>query len=162
MNLSIDTIFAAALGAVLLAGCVGYAPTSQLIGQGRDEVIQSMGKPSTELRLADSSIMIFPRGPKGKHTYFVYLNPEGEVIRWAQVLDEKNFALIKPGMHRDEVIAIIGDAKDTYGLARERGYVWNYRYVAANCFWFNIEFSKDDVVRSTGYSKPPECRKRGG
>jgi hypothetical protein len=69
--------------------------------------------------------------------------------------------LIKPDMHRDDVISILGPAKDTYGLARERGYVWNYRYVNAHCFWFNIEFTKDNLVRSTGYSKPKECRPKG-
>jgi hypothetical protein len=151
-----------AIVAALIAGCAGYAPTSQLIGKGRDQVVQSMGKPSTELRLADGSVMIFPRGSKGKHTYFVYLNAEGEVIRWTQVLDEKNFAMIKPGMHRDDVVAIIGDAKDVNGLARDRGYVWNYRYVNANCLWFNIEFSRENLVRSTGYSRVPECRFKGG
>jgi hypothetical protein len=78
--------------------------------------------------------------------------------RWAQVLDEKNFARIKPGMHRDEVVATIGESKAVFGLARERGYVWNYRYVTPHCFWFQIEFANDDTVRSKGYGQPPECR----
>lgn len=105
--------------------------------------------------------MIFPRGPWGKQTYFVYFDPAGTMTRWTQVLDEKNFDLIKPGMHRNEVIAIIGESKATYGLARNRGYVWNYRYVNTFCMWFNIEFAPENLVRSTGYSKPPECRIRG-
>jgi len=147
---------------MLLTGCAGYAPNDQLIGQSRDEIIRTLGKPSAELALTDESVLIFPRGSRGKHTYFVYLNPESKAVRWAQVLDEKNFALIKPDMHRDDVVAIIGNAKDTYGLARDRGYVWNYRYVNSNCLWFNIEFTGENLVRSTGYSRMPECRFKGG
>jgi hypothetical protein len=80
--------------------------------------------------------------------------------RWTQVLDEKNFERIVPGMTRDQVIEIIGESKDRFGLARGRGYVWNYRYVNPFCFWFQIEFAADDTVRSAGYGKPPECRVR--
>jgi len=119
-----------------------------------------MGQPSTELTTQEGKVMMYPRGPFGKHTYFVYLNPDDKVERWTQVLDEKNFARIKPGMHRDEVVATIGESKAMFGLARERGYVWNYRYVTPHCFWFQIEFARDDTVRSTGYGRPPECRVR--
>lgn len=150
-----------ALFTAVLMGCAGYAPNDRLLGEHRDKIIQALGSPSTELKSAEGSVLVFSRGSRGKHTYFVYLNQEGKAIRWTQVLDENNFALIKSNMHRDEVIAIIGEAKDTYGLARDRGYVWNYRYVNAHCLWFNIEFSKENVVRSTGYSKVPECRFRG-
>lgn len=149
------------LSLMFLTGCAGYAPDDRLIGEKSEKIIQVLGKPSSELKSADGTVLIFPRGSRGKHTYFVYLDQDGKAVRWAQVLDEKNFALIKPYMHRDEVVTIIGEAKDTYGLARDRGYVWNYRYVNSQCLWFNIEFSKDNLVRSTGFSKVPECRFRG-
>jgi len=158
MNVFKSNSLAGVLVFMLLSGCVGYAPNDRMIGESKDTVIQTLGKPSSELKSADGSILIFPRGPKGKHTFFVYLNEGGNVARWSQVLDEKNFALIKPDMHRDEVVSIIGESKDTYGLARDRGYVWNYRFVNAQCFWFNIEFTKENRVRSAGYSMPPECR----
>ena len=161
MNLFRISIAAIPLIASLAAGCAGYAPDHRLLGEPREKVTQTLGTPSQELKSSDGSVLIFTRGYRSKHTYFVYLNQEGKMVRWQQVLDEKNFALIKPDMHRDEVIGIIGEGQDAYGLARERGYVWNYRYVNAHCFWFNIEFSKENVVRSTGYSKPPECRIRG-
>ena len=145
---------------LLTTACAGYAPTNQMIGQHRVQIIQILGTSPKELPTPDGSVLIYPRGPFGKHTYFVYLNPEGSVTRWTQVLNEKNFAQIQPGMRRDEVIAVIGEARDTFGLARDRGYVWNYRYATPNCFWFQIEFASDDTVRSTGYGKPPECRVR--
>ena len=150
-------IFTATL---LLCACAGYGPDNRMLGNTKEQVVQILGQPSTELTTPEGWVMMYPRGPYGKHTYFVYLNRDGTVERWTQVLDEKNFEQIKPNMHRDEVVALIGISKATYGLARNRGYVWNYRYVTPLCFWFQIEFTSDDTVRSTGYSQPPECRIR--
>jgi hypothetical protein len=157
LHLSAVVLLAATL---LLSACAGYAPNNGMLGNSREQVIQVMGQPSTELTTPEGRVMQYPRGPFGKHTYFVYLNSDDEVMRWTQVLDEKNFARIEPGMRVDEVVATIGASRDTFGLARGRGYVWNYRYVTPHCFWFQIEFASDDTVRSTGYSQPPECRVR--
>jgi hypothetical protein len=153
--ISVATLLATVL---LLCACAGYAPDNRMLGNHRDQIIQIMGQPSTELTTPEGKVMMYPRGPFGKHTYFVYLNSDDRVERWTQVLDEKNFARIKPGMRRDEVVAIIGESKAVFGLARDRGYVWNYRYITPHCFWFQIEFASDDTVRSTGYGQPPECR----
>ncbi len=156
-RLSIATMISLA---VLLNACAGYSPNDRMLGNSREQVIQVMGNPAIEIATPEGRVMQYPRGPFGKHTYFVYLNEDGKITGWTQVLDEKNFARIKPGLHRDEVVAIIGPSRDTFGLARNRGYVWNYRYITPHCFWFQIEFAGDDTVRSTGYGQPPECRVR--
>ncbi len=144
----------------LLTACAGYGPTNNLIGSGRDTIIQVLGKPTTELQRDDGQLLIYSKGPFGKETFFVYLNQDGVMQRWTQVLNEKNFDRIVPGMTRDQVIETIGESKDRFGLARNRGYVWNYRYLNPFCFWFQIEFTAENTVRSSGYSKPPECRVR--
>jgi hypothetical protein len=144
----------------LLTACAGYAPTNTMIGSGRDNIIQVLGKPTTELQTADGKLLIYSKGPFGKETFFVYLNQDDVMQRWTQVLNEKNFDRIVPGMTRDQVIETIGESKDRFGLARNRGYVWNYRYLNPFCFWFQIEFTAENTVRSSGYSKPPECRVR--
>jgi hypothetical protein len=131
-----------------------------MIGSSKDDIVRVLGKPSTELQTPDGPLLIYSKGPYGKETFFIYLTNEGVVQRWTQVLDDKNFERIVPGLTRHQVIEIIGESKDRFGLARGRGYVWNYRYVNPFCFWFQIEFTPDDIVRSTGYSKPPECRVR--
>ena len=146
---------------VLLFGCAGYAPDHQLVGKHRSDVLKIMGQPSAELDDADGRVLIYPRGPYGKHTYFVYTNNHDKVLHWSQVLNEKNFDRIVPGMSRAEVVSVIGDSKIIFLLARDRGYVWSYRFVSSHCFWFQIEFTKDNTVRSTGYGKPPECRPKG-
>jgi len=144
--------------ALCLTSCAGYSPDDRMLGSSREQVIQVLGLPAAEKDAPDGKVLMFPRGPYGKHTYFVYFNADDSMTRWTQVLHEKNFALIKPDMSRDQVVSLIGEAKDRFGLARDRGYVWNYRYVNPHCVWFQIEFTRDDTVRSTGYGRPPECR----
>ena len=149
-----------ALVILLLSSCGTYAPQNTMLGSEMSQVVQILGAPSTRLTTPKGEVLIYAKGPFGKHTYFVYFNHDNVMERWTQVLDEKNFGQIKPGMNKEEIIALIGVSKDTFGLARNRGYVWNYRYENPYCFWFQVEFTSEHVVRSTGYSKPPECRAR--
>jgi hypothetical protein len=143
--------------ALLLSACAGYSPNNGMVGSSREQLIQVMGKPAIEVATPNGRIMQYPRGPFGKHTYFVYLDQNDILVSWTQVLDEKNFALIQPGMHRDDVIAIIGESRVSNGIAFGRGYVWSWRYANFHCTWFRAEFTPDHIVRSTMYQKPPEC-----
>lgn len=151
---------AALVGALLISGCAtSYAPSPEIIGATADEVIARLGPPTPRPEsLAGVRRLDFPRGPYGRHTYFVYFDEQGKAERIAQVLDEKNFARIKPDMTQADVMNIIGVSRDTFLLGRERGYVWNYRYITPLCQWFQIEFTLEGKVRSTGYGLPPECR----
>jgi len=144
-----------------LSGCATYAPSAAMVGLSRQQVIERLGPPEpAPENLAIASRLDFPRGPYGKHTYSAEFDDEGRAVRFRQLLREENFAKIKPGMEQREVIELIGIAKDTFGLARNRGYVWNYRYITPFCQWFQIEFTMEHVVRSAGYGKPPECSRR--
>ena len=142
-----------------LSACVTYAPSQALLGKSRQEIIRLMGPPSREIALDEGRRLVYPRGPYGRHTYFIDVDSADRVRRFEQVLTEKNFALIIPGMRSEAVLALIGDSREQFSLARERGFVWNYRYVTPFCHWFQIEFDKEGAVRSTGYGPPPECRR---
>ena len=96
-------------------------------------------------------VLHFPRGPAGSHTYFVYLDDNDRVLRWEQVLTEDRFNSIQPGMTKDQIIQILGVTKIIHGLARNRGSVWHYRYETPHCKSFVIEFTPEDIIRSTEY-----------
>lgn len=147
-------------GTLFISGCAtSYSPSPEIIGATADEVIARLGQPIPRPEsLTNVRRLDFPRGPYGRHTYVVYFNEQGRAERFAQVLDEKNFARIKPDMSQGEVEEIIGVSRDTFLLGRDRGYVWNYRYITPLCQWFQIEFTLEGKVRSTGYGQPPECR----
>ena len=137
--------------ATLVSGCAGYAPNAKIVGQTKAFVIQTLGQPERENLINGNIQLQFPRGPRGSHTYFVYLDAEERVTGWEQVLNEERFNQIAQGMTREQVIDLIGISRITHGLARERGYVWHYRYFNQQCKSFVIEFTKEDVVRSAGY-----------
>ena len=139
-----------------VSACAGYAPSADMVGQRREALIQQLGQPERETIADGKKKLQFPRGPGGSHTYFVYLNNEDRVADWEQVLTEARFNQIVPGMTKDQVVDLIGISRITHGLARERGYVWHYRYWNTGCSSFVVEFALDDVVRSAGY------RIRGG
>ncbi len=147
--------------AAVLAGCAtSYAPSEAMVGLTREEVIARLGSPDPlPADIGSATRLDFPRGPFGKHTYSAAFDPAGRVTGFRQLLREENFAKIKPGMSTDDVIDLVGVSRERFGLARNRGYVWNYRFITPFCQWFQVEFTKENEVRSTGYGIPPECRR---
>jgi hypothetical protein len=142
-----------------LPGCAGYAPPGALIGMDRSAVITQMGPADRERPIDGSNRLEFPRGPYGKHTWFVYFDAAGRASRAEQVLTEQNFTRINAGMAQDEVLALLGRPGEVQLLGRSRGAVWSYRYENNDCRWFQIELSLERQVRSAGYGEPPECNK---
>lgn len=134
-----------------LSACAGYSPSRDMAGQDRATLIARMGAPEREYSSQGLRKLHYPRGPAGSHTYFVYLDSNDRVVRWEQVLTEERFDTVRPGMTKDEVLDLIGVPSVTNGLARNRGYVWHYRYETPFCKSFVIEFTPEDVVRSPGY-----------
>lgn len=147
--------------AAVLAGCAtSYSPSEAMVGLTREEVIARLGPPDPlPADMGSATRLDFPRGPFGKHTYSAAFDPAGRATGFRQLLREENFGKIKPGMSTADVIDLIGVSREKFGLARNRGYVWNYRYISPFCQWFQIEFTQENEVRSTGYGIPPECRR---
>ncbi len=143
----------------LLAGCQTYGPSERFIGLSREQVIAQMGNPyPAPPDLSRAQRLDFPRGPFGKHTYSLQFDAEGKVVSYTQLLNEENFRQITPGMDVSEVIERIGMSRDQFGLARNRGYGWNFRYITPLGQGVQIGFTAENKVRSTGYGLPPECR----
>ena len=86
------------------------------------------------------------------------LDAAGRVVRSEQVLTERNFLQVNPGMPQDEVRYLLGRPGEVSVLGRSRGVVWSYRYENSSCLWFQVEIAQDRTVRSAGYGEPPECR----
>jgi hypothetical protein len=137
--------------ASLSAGCANYSPQKNIVGKSRVDLIGQMGEPEREYEWQEFQKLHYPRGPAGSHTYFIYLDRNNRVARWEQVLKEEHFNAVQPGMTKDQVIDLIGVTKITNGLARDRGYLWHYRYETPFCSSFVIEFTAEDTVRSTFY-----------
>lgn len=140
-----------------LAACSSYAPPTNLTHLNQDDLVARMGPPDMVRQTSTGTRLEFPRGPFGKHTWFVDIDPAGKVVRADQVLTEQNFNLINPGMTQDAVRQLLGRPGEVQGLGRSRGVVWSYRYENHFCQWFQVELSLEQTVRSAGYGQPPEC-----
>ena len=143
----------------LLAACSGYAPPVNVTGLTQDQLVTQMGQPDKVRQTTTGTRLEFPRGPMGHHTWFVDVAPDGKVLKSEQVLTETNFNRITPGLSQDDVSQILGRPSHIQGLGRSRGEVWSYRYENSFCQWFQVEISKEQQVRSTGYGQPPECER---
>lgn len=149
-------VLLAFVGAII-SGCSSYGPSQKLIGKSRAEVVAIMGPPTTQNSLQDGSRLVYARGPYGLHTYMIDFNRADVLTEWKQVLHEKNFETITPGMSGAEVESVIGPSLEKTLLGRSRGEVWSYRFENSLCIWFQVELDEQRVVRSAGYGIPPEC-----
>jgi hypothetical protein len=150
MNPIVSRFFTTCL-LLLTAACAGYAPHDRLIGQPRTTLIAELGQPEREYPSQELRKLHYPKGSAGLHTYFVYIDKSDKVTHWEQVLTEERFDRLAPGMALEQVIDTIGITRIRNQLAGDRGYVWYYRYQNTQCRSFVIEFTRDDVVRSSGY-----------
>lgn len=146
------------MGLLFLTACSGYGPPAQVVGMTEAQLVAQMGQPDAVRQTASGTRLEFPRGPMGHHTWFAEVDAQGKVVKVEQVLTERNFNQLTPGMTQDEVRRRLGRPGEVQRLGRSRGVVWNYRYENPFCRWFQVEISEAQQVRSTGYGEPPECR----
>ena len=151
------SLCAALLPLAMLTACSSYAPPDPVVGISRASLVERMGPTDPERPMASQTRLEVTRGPYGKHTWFIYLDADGRVLRSEQVLTEQNFSRITVGMSADEVRQLLGRPGEVQGLARSRGVLWNYRYENFNCNWFQVELTAQQQVRSASYGQPPEC-----
>lgn len=143
--------------AVLLSACTAYAPTAVRPGQAAEDVTRTMGAPTARRALPGGGTRLeYARGPYGKHTWMVDLDRDGRVAAVSQVLTESNFATVRPGASRDEVLARLGTPSETRG-ARGGVQLWAYRYDATFCQWFVVTMTGEGRVRDAGYVPDPMC-----
>lgn len=141
----------------IITACSSYGPSQKLEGKSRAEVVATMGPPTQQKSLQDGTRLVYARGPYGLHTYMIDFDRADILTQWKQVLHEKNFENINPGMSGQEVEGVIGPSLEKTLLGRSRGEVWSYRFENSLCIWFQVELDKQLIVRSAGYGIPPEC-----
>jgi len=139
-----------------VTGSRRYAPGDDMLGKSPPEVIYSLGKPAANLTGPRGSRLVFVRGPFGRHSYFVDFDENQKMMGYEQVLTPERFSRIVPGMTQDQVIAIIGPSTVIQGLAMNR-VVWSWRYENSFCWWFQVDFEPNGLVRSAGNAIRPEC-----
>lgn len=142
--------------ALLLVACASYSGRELRPGEDRlENVLQAMGQPAMRWQNADGTLQLaYPRGPMGYHTYMVTIATDGKLRLIENVMDEKSFARIRPGMSKDEVLRILGPSYPNWTVYFERRdeLVWEWRYCDAwnEAARFDVLFDNSKgTVRST-------------
>jgi hypothetical protein len=127
------------------------------VGADAQEATRSMGPPTGRHALPQGGTRLeFARGPFGKHTYMVDVDPQGRVLGWQQVLDEAHFNAVPPGITADELRFRLGRPSNVRGGGWQGGEVWSYRYDAIFCQWWQASVI-DGRVRDAAYAPDPMC-----
>ena len=148
---------------LLLAACASgpFEPAAVVPGDTKEDVLRKMGPPTAAYTMPDGRPRLeYTRMPAGRKTYMIDFDDAGRVTRWEQVLDEAHFLAIVPGMHRADVLRLIGPPSDR-GEYRfpERGVTWSYRYESVpKCQLFRVAIDlKTDAVVEASYPNDPLC-----
>ena len=151
-------VFLAADAAALLTACQSYSPGAKPPGATAVEVRQGMGVPTGTYPLPDGGVRYeYARGPWGKHTYMIDFDAQARLVKSEQVLTENNFAKIRPGQTRDQVLFAIGHPSDVKQVRYQNQTVWSYRYDAIFCIWFQVSLSPEGQVLEVGNGPDPMC-----
>lgn len=147
------------VSSLALAACAAYGPGALGPGQTEADAVGRMGEPTGRYVLDDGSTRLeFARGPYGRHTYMVDVDPDGRILAVRQVLGERSFLTIAPGLGRAELLRRIGRPAQTMRIARQNLDIYSYRYPTNECQWFQVSIDLgSDAVRDTGYGIDPLC-----
>jgi outer membrane protein assembly factor BamE (lipoprotein component of BamABCDE complex) len=132
-----------------LPGCAAFSPVTG--GMDETQVRARMGKPETVRKDADGSqTWEYPGGPLGRQTYMVTLGPNHAVKEVRQVLSEQYFAMVTPGMSREDVRRLLGKPGEVSTYPARDEEVWSWRYQQQNAMFFHVLFDRSaGTVRKT-------------
>ena len=149
--------------ATLLSGCDRVSKLEEGVST-EIQVRKEFGDPVTITTEADGSRTFdYPRQPEGWTNYVIKLGADGKMTSLRQLLNEDNFARIRPGMSQLEVRQLLGrpDRMQKYDLKNE--VVWDWRFKPQEeSRLFSVTFSAEGRVLSTSIADDPRETQRGG
>ena len=147
----------ALLLALSLFGCASYDGRGLVPYKSTAaEVEATMGRPAARVMKPDGgSVLYYPRGPGGRHSYAVLLGPDGRLQAIEQRLTDANIAKILLGTTTArEVRELLGPPPTISNLPRLERDVWEYK-MGDNTLPFVlwVQFSADGIVREVFKAK---------
>lgn len=118
------------LSVTLLCGCASIDGTGLKQGIATEADVRNlMGEPAFSWgEVNGSKVLAYPRGPVGLQTFMVRLDNNDKLIVIEQVLNDRNFNKIQPGMNETQVTHLIGPPYRVIPFKRRQEIAWDYRY----------------------------------
>jgi hypothetical protein len=78
-------------------------------------------------------------------------------VRAVPSATEADFAAIRPGMTRDQVLARFGPPAWSFGVRQENLTIMNYRYSYGSCTIYQVSVRPDGTVKDASPAWDPAC-----
>ncbi len=126
-----------------------------------EDVRERFGQPEAVWDGPDGAqVYEYNRQPAGFQNFQITIGPDGKMTALRQVLTERNFALIQPGMPMEEVRRMLGKPMKitTYDLKKETHHDWRYHDGPneSDSKVFTVIFNPDMRVLSTMSVRDPD------
>jgi hypothetical protein len=152
------TLVAATCAALFVAGCASYDGRGLATNSSAAQVESTMGPPAMRVAAADGgSVLYYPRGPLGRHSYAVTIGPDGAMRGIDQRLTMANINRLQVGTTTaKEVRELFGPPHPQLvsRLALSKREVWEYPwldYQEKRILW--VQFSEDGILREAMNSR---------
>ena len=148
--------------ALLMTACDQQAISELEEGVSTEEdVRERFGPPEAVWDGPDGAqVYEYNRQPAGYQNYQITIGPDGKMAALRQILTERNFALIQPGMPMEAVRKLLGKPMKitTYDLKKETHHDWRYRDGPneSDSKVFTVVFNPDLRVLSTLSVRDPD------
>jgi outer membrane protein assembly factor BamE (lipoprotein component of BamABCDE complex) len=132
---------------------------------GRDQVQAKWGQPEAVWDGAGGEqILEYNRQPAGRRNWQVVLDADGKLLRTEQVLSERNFAQVQPGMPMEAVRKLLGKPAKQIPYELQNEVHWQYKYLGDNGvdeMLFTVVFVPSTMAVKSA-SGGPDPQGRGG
>lgn len=150
MYKSLRTVAFVTLAATIaLTGCMGH-PDLVDLGKTEQGVIEQIGSPDSRIDYPDGRFtLVYSGQPYGLETYWMHFDQNGRYVGKERTMDEKHFALVKPGVHtKDDIYQMFGRCAQEYEFRLQNRTSYMYRFEEASghrmAFW--VDFDPENVV----------------
>ena len=158
MHRSFHVLLSASL-AMTLAGCDPQRVEKLEEGVSTEiDVRRQFGDPATVTAEADGTRTLdYPRQPEGWTNYVVRIGADGKMSSLRQLLNNDNFARVKPGQTQQDVRNILGRPASTVPYALKQQEVWDWRCKPSGqeSKLFSVTFDSSGRVVSTALADDP-------
>ena len=145
--------------AMTLAGCDPQRVEKLEEGVSTEiDVRRQFGDPATVTAEADGTRTLdYPRQPEGWTNYVVRIGADGKMSSLRQLLNNDNFARVKPGQTQQDVRSILGRPAATVPYALKQQEVWDWRCKPSGqeSKLFSVTFDRSGRGVSTALADDP-------
>ncbi|MBA2412458.1 MAG: hypothetical protein H0V63_06490 [Burkholderiaceae bacterium] len=114
------------------------------------DVRKVFGNPAAVRNLTDGKGLIYPLAPEKPHTLLIKIDVGGRYQGREELLSRENFARIRPGMSKVDVLGMLGQPTRSDKYPAKQQTAWEWRFLDSNAQRvFVVRFGAQGTVASS-------------